>query len=93
MTPVLLLIFFFLFLCKLSTTVPKERCTITPQTICDVVEKLVPILTQEVTCVDVPKEICVKEKTNPTRVKEPVTKTFCRRIPTLKKNGVTAASR
>ena len=39
--------------------------------------KLVPKLTPVEECVDVPKEICARSKTNPHKVKRPVIKKWC----------------
>ena len=71
---------------------PEEECIIEPQKQCKHVTKLVPQLQvsdnitshhlipdlQEVEeCVDVPKEICTRSRTNPKKVKKPVIKNWC----------------
>merc|ERR1711990_454766 len=52
---------------------PKEECSLEPQRDCKHVPKLSP--TEE--CVDVPKEVCSRSKTNPKTVKKPVIKKWC----------------
>merc|ERR1711872_85607 len=39
--------------------------------------KLVPKLEPDEECVDVPKEVCTRSKTNPRKVKKPVVKKWC----------------
>ena len=56
---------------------PVEECEMTPIRTCKFVTKLVPKLAPKETCMDVPKEICSKSKTNPRRVKKPVIKKWC----------------
>merc|ERR1711936_672750 len=61
---------------KLQTVVqdaPKETCSLEPQRTCKQVPKLSP--TEE--CVDVPKEVCTRSRTNPRPVKKPVVKKWC----------------
>merc|ERR1712123_498257 len=56
---------------------PKERCTLEPQRTCKHVTKLVPKLSPTEACVDVPKEVCTRSRTNPRKVKKPVVKKWC----------------
>jgi len=56
---------------------PKEQCTLEPQRTCKHVTKLVPKLEPKEECVDVPKEVCTRSRTNPTPVKKPVVKKWC----------------
>ena len=56
---------------------PVEECEMTPIRSCKFVTKLVPKLAARETCIDVPKEICSKSKSNPRRVKKPVIKKWC----------------
>jgi len=56
---------------------PKEECNLEPQRTCKHVTKLVPKLEPTEECVDVPKEICTRSKTNPRKVKKPVVKKWC----------------
>merc|ERR1712141_72256 len=65
---------------KVQTVVqdaPKEQCTLEPQRACKHVTKLVPKLTPTEECVDVPKEVCTRSRTNPRKVKQPVVKKWC----------------
>ena len=65
---------------KVQTVVqdaPKEQCTLEPQRTCQHVTKLVPKLEPIEECVDVPKEVCIRSKTNPRKVKKPVVKKWC----------------
>ena len=65
---------------KVQTVVqdaPKEECTLEPQRTCKHVTKLVPKLEPTEECVDVPKEVCTRSKTNPRKVKKPVVKKWC----------------
>jgi len=57
--------------------VPKEHCSLEPQRTCKHVTKLVPRLTPTEECVDVPKEVCARGRTNPTKIKKPVVKKWC----------------
>ena len=57
--------------------VPEETCDLTPQKECKHVTKLVPNLKPTEECVDVPKEVCHKTKTNPRKVAKPVLKRWC----------------
>merc|ERR1712055_952456 len=56
---------------------PKEQCTLEPQRTCKHVTKLVPKLEAVEECVDVPKEVCTRSRTNPRKVKKPVVKKWC----------------
>merc|ERR1711892_1208324 len=56
---------------------PEEECMIEPQRQCRHVTKLVPQLQEVEECVDVPKEICTRSRTNPKKVKKPVIKNWC----------------
>ena len=56
---------------------PKEQCTLEPQRTCKHVTKLVPKLEPTEECVDVPKEVCTRSRTNPRKVKKPVIKKWC----------------
>jgi len=65
---------------KTSTIVqdaPKEECNLEPQRTCGHVTKLVPKLHPTEECVDVPKEVCTRSRTNPRKVKKPVVKKWC----------------
>ena len=65
---------------KIQTVVqdiPKETCDLEPERICKHVTKLVPRLTPKMECVDVPKEVCSRSKTNPQKRKKPVLKKWC----------------
>jgi len=56
---------------------PKETCSLEPQRTCKHVTKLVPKLSPTEECVDVPKEVCTRSRTNPRPVKKPVVKKWC----------------
>merc|ERR1712055_38968 len=56
---------------------PKEQCSLEPQRTCKHVTKLVPKLEPAEECVDVPKEVCTRSRTNPRKVKKPVIKKWC----------------
>ena len=56
---------------------PKEECSLEPQRTCAHVTKLVPKLEPTEECVDVPKEVCTRSKSNPRKVKKPVVKKWC----------------
>jgi len=56
---------------------PVEQCTLEPQRTCKHVTKLVPKLEPTEECVDVPKEVCTRSRTNPRPVKKPVVKKWC----------------
>ena len=51
--------------------------TLEPQRTCKHVTKLVPKLEPVEECVDVPKEVCTRSRTNPRKVKKPVVKKWC----------------
>jgi len=59
------------------TDSPEEVCDIQPRRTCKHVTTLVPKLSPQEECVDVPKEVCTKGKTNPRTVQKPVTKKWC----------------
>jgi len=56
---------------------PEEECVIEPQKQCKHVTKLLPQLQEVEECVNVPKEICTRSRTNPKKVKKPVIKNWC----------------
>jgi len=56
---------------------PKEECALEPQRTCGHVTKLVPKLEPTEECVDVPKEVCTRSRTNPRKVRKPVVKKWC----------------
>jgi len=65
---------------KVKTVVvenPVETCDMEPVRTCKHVTKLVPKLVPVEECVDVPKEICTRSKTNPRKIKKPVVKKWC----------------
>merc|ERR1712032_757821 len=65
---------------KVQTVVqdaPKEQCALEPQRTCKHVTKLVPKLEPTEECVDVPKEVCTRSRSNPRKVKKPVVKKWC----------------
>merc|ERR1712142_215433 len=65
---------------KVQTVVqdnPKEECSLEPQRTCKFVTKLVPKLEPKLECVDIPKEVCTRSRTNPRKVKKPVIKKWC----------------
>ena len=57
--------------------VPEETCNLEPQRICKHVTKLVPRLKARENCVDIPKEVCSRSRTNPRTVQKPVIKKWC----------------
>jgi len=57
--------------------VPNETCNLEPQKICKHVTKLVPLLKPAEECVDIPKEVCSRSRTNPRKVQKPVVKKWC----------------
>jgi len=57
--------------------VPEETCNLEPQRICKHVTKLVPLLKPVEECVDIPKEVCSRSRTNPRKVQKPVVKKWC----------------
>lgn len=56
---------------------PEETCSLRAQPYCEYETKLVPVLKPRENCVDVPKEVCVRMRTNPRKVKKPVIKKWC----------------
>jgi len=59
------------------TEVPEETCNLEPQKSCKFVTKLVPLLKPQEECVDIPKEVCSRSRTNPRTVQKPVVKKWC----------------
>merc|ERR1712142_667796 len=57
--------------------VPEETCNLEPQKECKHVTKLVPLLKPAEGCVDIPKEVCSRSRTNPRKVQKPVVKKWC----------------
>jgi len=57
--------------------VPEETCSLEPQKECKHVTKLVPLLKPAEECVDIPKEVCSRSRTNPRKVQKPVVKKWC----------------
>jgi len=57
--------------------VPEETCNLEPQRQCKHVTKLVPLLKPAEECVDIPKEVCSRSRTNPRKVQKPVVKKWC----------------
>jgi len=57
--------------------VPEETCNLEPQKSCKHVTKLVPLLKPTEECVDIPKEVCARSRTNPRKVQKPVVKKWC----------------
>merc|ERR1711997_370563 len=57
--------------------VPEETCNLEPQRICKHVTKLVPFLKAVENCIDIPKEVCSRSRTNPRSVSKPVIKKWC----------------
>merc|ERR1712233_274797 len=55
---------------------PRSKCYDKVQTVVHVT-KLVPKLEPTEECVDVPKEVCTRSRTNPRKVKKPVVKKWC----------------
>merc|ERR1712168_1748301 len=54
--------------------VPEETCNLEPRKSCKHVTKLVPLLKPTEECVDIPKEVCSRSRTNPRKVQKPVVK-------------------
>ncbi len=52
-------------------------CNLEPQRSCKHVTKLVPLLKPVEDCVDIPKEVCVRSRRNPRRIKKPIVKKWC----------------
>merc|ERR1712029_1134591 len=59
------------------TEVPEESCNLEPRKECKHVTKLLPSLKPRDECVDIPKEVCSRSRTNPRKVKKPVVKKWC----------------
>jgi len=59
------------------TEKPTEECHLEPRKHCRFVTKLVPHLKPKENCVDVPKEVCAKSRTNPRREPRHVIKKWC----------------
>lgn len=57
--------------------VPEETCNLEPQRICKHVTKLVPHLKATENCIDIPKEVCSRSRTNPRTVDKPIIKKWC----------------
>jgi len=57
--------------------VPEETCNLEPQKSCKFVTKLVPFLSPQEECVDIPKEVCSRSRQNPRTVQKPVVKKWC----------------
>ena len=65
---------------KIKTVIfdkPEEVCKLDPRETCKFVTKLVPQLKEVESCIDVPKEICVRLETNHRKVKYPVIRNWC----------------
>jgi len=56
---------------------PEEQCSLEPHTTCKHVTKLVPKLVAREECLDVPKEVCTRSRSNPRKVQKPVVKKWC----------------
>merc|ERR1711964_102784 len=54
--------------------VPEETCNLEPQRQCKHVTKLVPLLKPAEECVDIPKEVCSRSRTNPRKVQKPLSR-------------------
>ena len=48
-----------------------------PQRECKHVTKLVPLLKPRENCLDIPKEVCGRSRTNPRKVQKPIVKKWC----------------
>lgn len=57
--------------------VPEETCNLEPQKECNFVTKLVPLLKPVENCIDIPKEVCSRSRTNPRKIQKPVVKKWC----------------
>lgn len=57
--------------------VPTEECTLNPKRDCKFVTKMIPKLIPDLECVDVPKEVCVRVRNNPRKIKKPIIKRWC----------------
>jgi len=67
----------YLYFAQVLDDVPREICSLQPRRRCDDVSRLVPRLTPKTRCVPVPREVCVRMRINPRRVRKPVVKTWC----------------
>jgi len=56
---------------------PEETCNLEPQKECKHVTKLVPHLQPREECVDIPKEVCARNRINPRKITRPVVKKWC----------------
>jgi len=56
---------------------PRSSVASSPKGPASIVTKLVPKLEPTEECVDVPKEVCTRSRTNPRKVKKPVVKKWC----------------
>lgn len=57
--------------------VPEEKCDLVPKKDCKFVTKQIPYLKPTEECVDIPKEVCVRAKVNPRKIKKPIVKKWC----------------
>merc|ERR1712135_57728 len=57
--------------------VPEETCNLEPQKECKHVTKHVPHLKSRENCIDIPKEVCSRSRTNPRKVDKPIVKKWC----------------
>lgn len=69
---------------KLFQNIPTEECDMEPQEECKMETVLVPRLVRQPNCIKVPKEVCLKAKTNPKKVRKPVIKEWCYKPSDLK---------
>lgn len=56
---------------------PEETCDLKPKKDCKFVTKQIPYLKPAEECVDIPKEVCVRAKVNPRKIKRPIVKKWC----------------
>jgi len=56
---------------------PEETCDLKPKKDCKFVTKQIPYLKPAEECVDIPREICVRAKVNPRKIKRPIVKKWC----------------
>lgn len=61
----------------ITQDVPEETCELSPQKVCQFVTIMIPRLEPKEECVQVPKEICARQKRNPRTIKKPVIKKWC----------------
>lgn len=57
--------------------VPDEKCDLVPKKDCKFMTKQIPYLKPAEECVEIPKEICVRAKVNPRKIKRPIVKKWC----------------